>query len=139
MATAREVVLEARPEDIDVLQDVVADLWESEPGVADTERMRFEMALVEIFTNVVEHSERAQHGPPRRRVAVTLTVDDDRVQAVLVDDGRPAAVDLSSVTMPDADATSGRGLALAISAVDDVSYERDGDRNRWTVTCRRGS
>lgn len=139
MATGREVLLLARPEDVDVLQDLVAGLWTSEPGVADADRMRFEMALVEIFANVVEHSVRAQHGPPLRRVAVTLSVDDEQVQAVLVDDGRPAAVDLSAVTMPDADATSGRGLALAMAAVDDVSYEREGDRNRWTVTCRRSS
>ncbi len=137
MATAHEAVLVARPEDIEVLQDMVAALWDAEPGVGGTDRTRFEMALVEIFANVVEHSERAHGGPPVRRVAVTLTVDEEQVQAVLVDDGRPAAVDLSAVTMPDEDATSGRGLALAVAAVDDVDYQRDGDINRWTVTCRR--
>lgn len=137
MTTARETTLVARPEDLEVLQDLIATLWTAEPAVGDGDRMRFEMAVVEIFGNVVEHSARAHGGPAVRRVAVLLTVDDREIQAVMVDDGRPAAVDLSAVTMPDADATSGRGLALAVAAVDDVAYERDGDVNRWTVTCRR--
>ena len=38
--------------------------------------------------------------------------------------------------LPDASAESGRGLALVGMVVDELRYEREGDRNRWTV--RRG-
>ena len=46
-------------------------------------------------------------------------------------------IDLSSVAMPDELAESGRGLALAMAAVDDLSYEREGGRNLWRLTCIR--
>ena len=39
--------------------------------------------------------------------------------------------------MPDADAESGRGLALAAAAVDDMSYERVEGRNHWRLRCVR--
>lgn len=134
---AVRLVLEAVPEQVDALQDEIARLWESVPAVSSADRIRFEMALVEIFANIVEHSVRHHPGPPLRQVTIDLRITDAVVEAQFADDGRPVVLDLSDVTMPPPDAEDGRGLALTIAAVDDLAYEREGDINRWTVTCRR--
>ncbi len=131
------LVLEAVPEQVDTLQDEIAQLWASVPSVSTTDRVRFEMALVEIFANIVEHSVRHHPGPPLRQVAIQLDVSPGLVEARFADDGRPVGLDLSDVTMPPPDAEDGRGLALTIAAVDALADEREGDINRWTVTCRR--
>lgn len=134
-----ERVLDAAPERMDDLQDLVAHMWTLEPTVATSDRIRFEMAVVEIFGNIVEHSVRRHAGPPVRRVEVVLTVSEESVVARFADDGQPVAIDLHEVTMPSPDAEDGRGLAMALAAVDDLGYEREGDINRWTVTCTRSA
>jgi serine/threonine-protein kinase RsbW len=109
------LVLEAVPEQVDTLQDEIAQLWASVPSVSTTDRVRFEMALVEIFANIVEHSVRHHPGPPLRQVAIQLDVSPGLVEARFADDGRPVGLDLSDVTMPPPDAEDGRGLALTPS------------------------
>lgn len=128
--------LEAVVGSTDRLQDEVERLWEAVPSVSARDRMRFEMAVVEVFANIVQHAVGDDAGP-RRRVEVDLAVSDDLVSARFVDDGRPAAVDLQDVGMPPPDAEGGRGLALTLASVDHLEYERDGGTNRWTMTCRR--
>jgi serine/threonine-protein kinase RsbW len=117
---------------------VLAELWQKDPTVSDGDRMRLETAAVEIVGNIVEHAYRSD-GPatPRRGIDVVVTADPGQVVAVLADDGMPHGLDLSDVTMPGADAESGRGLPLATAVLDELLYERVGDRNRWTLTCRR--
>ena len=39
--------------------------------------------------------------------------------------------------MPDTGSEAGRGLALARIALDDLSYERVGAHNEWTMIRRR--
>ena len=46
-------------------------------------------------------------------------------------------MDLSTVIMPCADAESGRGLALALAAVDDLQYRNVEGRNVWGLRCDR--
>lgn len=129
--------LAAEAASVDVLQDEVSGLWEAVPSVEARDRMRFEMALVEVFANVVQHAVDDVDGADERRVVVDLAVTPAALTARFVDDGRPAGVDLQDVSMPAPDAEDGRGLALTLAAVDHLEYERDGGTNRWTVTCRR--
>lgn len=133
------------------LEDVhaaVAGLWEADPTVGVRDRIRFETALIEIVGNIVEHAYRLDESEPGlvaraatrggRQIDVTLTVDARQVRAVLGDNGLPAALDLSGVTMPEDDlAESGRGLALALASVDDLDYGRVDGRNTWSLTCVR--
>lgn len=135
MTTTVSTVLTAVPSEIDRLQDEVSGLWAAEPGVPPGLAQRFETALVEIFGNVVQHGQ--EPGAPATSVEVVLEITEDRVTAALADQGRPVAIDLAAVSMPDVDAEGGRGLALAVSCADVLAYERDGDVNRWRVTCRR--
>ncbi|MBZ5732916.1 ATP-binding protein [Nocardioides sp. TRM66260-LWL] len=122
----------AEPDVVEQVQERLADLWESE-GVDPGTAMRFEMGLVEILGNIVEHA----YAPdaPGRMLTVEVEVRDGVVRGTLGDNGQPIAIDLSSVTMPDEDAESGRGLALALAALDELAYERDGGRNRWHLRC----
>ena len=44
----------------------------------------------------------------------------------------PALLDLRHVEMPDEDAESGRGLAIALATLDELTHERDGG-NTWRL------
>jgi hypothetical protein len=46
---------------------------------------------------------------------------------------------LSGAELPDDLSASGRGLALAKVALDQFSYAKEDDGNRWTLLCRRKS
>lgn len=140
--TGHELVLDlpVTPEAIDEVQDALARFWELDGDVTMLDRIRFETALVEIVGNVVEHAYAldSSSGDEGRALEVRLLLDPASVEAQVSDNGLPVEIDLGRVTMPDEDAESGRGLALALAAVDDMRYERSGGRNRWVLVCRRG-
>lgn len=98
-------------------------------GVGDTDRIPFELAVAEIAANIIEH---AAHGEPVS-MSLCLRALPDRLEANFTDEGRPAKVDLDAVELPDALAERGRGLAIAIAALDELSYRRRGGRNQWTL------
>ena len=125
------------PESLDLVQDRLAAFWDHDDTVSPADRMRLELAVVEVVGNIIEHAFALDADTGGRRLTVALRLSSDEVEAVLSDNGLPVAIDLGAVTMPDEDATSGRGLALAVAAVDDVGYERVEGRNRWRLVCRR--
>jgi serine/threonine-protein kinase RsbW len=133
------VTLPAAEESLAAVHAVIAAVWDQASDVGDIERMLFETAVAEIAGNVVEHgvaiSERA--GYP---VTFTMTVicAYDRIVALFEDDGKPAVVDLTQVSMPDDMSESGRGLALAQAVLDDLTYERTDGSNRWRLVRLRG-
>jgi serine/threonine-protein kinase RsbW len=125
---------------LDSVHDAIERLWSDHESVALVDRMRFETAVVEIFANIVEHAFRSDPTVPDelvRRLELTLEVTEDRVAAWFADNGVPAELDLSAVTLPSEDAESGRGLAMALAAVDDLEYHRVEGRNHWSLVCRR--
>ncbi len=136
------VTAAATPAALDLVQDRLADLWRSSPGVSARDRARFEMGLVEMVANVVEHAYRRDDsgaaGSGARELSVRITVTDDSLEAELGDNGMPVEIDLSDVTLPDPDAESGRGLALALASLDHLEHRRDGGRNVWVLRCVRG-
>lgn len=133
----RHLVAPAVPETVDAAHLELEALWVDAAEVDPTDRMRFELAVIEVLANIVEHAYAADDGPEVRGLDVDLRVHADRLEADLHDDGVPAALDLSAVTMPGEDAESGRGLALALASVDDLAYSREDGRNRWRLVCRR--
>jgi serine/threonine-protein kinase RsbW len=126
-----------QPESLDVVQDRLAEFWTHDESVSPADRMRLELAVVEVAANIVEHAFAVDADRRGRVLTVALTLTAAHVEAVLCDNGLPVAIDLGAVTMPDEDATSGRGLALAVAAVDEVVYERVDGRNSWRLVCRR--
>lgn len=132
----RVVDMPATIESIDLVQTEFETWWTAlgEEGVAT--RFAFETAVVEIAANIVEHTRRAE-GSAGRRFCLELDASDAEVTAVFTDNGMPAVIDLSTVTMPDIDDESGRGLALAVAALDRLDYRHVDGRNVWTLVCRR--
>jgi serine/threonine-protein kinase RsbW len=124
---------------IDLVQDRLGAFWDHDQSVTVSDRTRFEMALVEVVGNIVEHAFEADARAVGRVLAVELRLAVDQVEALLSDNGLPAELDLGSVTMPGEDALSGRGLALAVAAVDDLRYERVDGRNHWRLLCHRAT
>ena len=125
------------PESLDLVQDRLAAFWAHDESVSPGDRMRLELAVVEVVANIVEHAFALDADRRGRMLAVELSMSADRVEAVLSDNGVPASLDLGAVTMPEADATSGRGLALAVAAVDEIGYDRVDGCNQWRLVCRR--
>lgn len=99
-------------------------------------RFAFEIAVVEIAGNIVEHSV-AAHGAEGRHFTLDLRATPEALTATFEDDAQPAELDLSAVTMADADSEDGRGLALALASVDSVEHRYENGRNVWTLECRR--
>ena len=127
----------ATPEMMGLVHAVLEQLWESHDDVAATDRVRFEMAVIEILGNIVEHAYEIDSAAGSRRFDVSVAATETELVASFGDNGQPMSIDLSDVAMPDELAESGRGLALATAAVDDLSYERAGGRNLWRLTCIR--
>jgi serine/threonine-protein kinase RsbW len=142
------LVVAADPDSLDTVHEALEELWATQPSVSDLDRTRFETGLIEILANIVEHSfdgaapvgdgDGGDDARNARRLKVVVKVDDENLLAVLSDNGLPVFIDLSTVTMPDEDAESGRGLALALAALDELSYARVDGCNSWTLSCRRG-
>jgi len=134
-AHERTLTLPARPAVLDRIHDLLEDLWTVCADVAPMDRMLFETALTEIAGNIAEHA--AGDGP--LDVTVRVRVLPDRLEAECRDRGPRADVDVENVTLPEGLAESGRGLALALAAVDELRYVRDGGMNHWHIVRRRTS
>ena len=135
-----QIVAPARPESVDLVHDVIAKLWTHEPPPPVADRIRFETAVIEILSNIVEHAARID--PPDvnpRQFDLVVRCDDDLIEAHFGDDGKPAEIDLERIAMPGTEAEAGRGLAMASAAVDELSYQRIGPVNHWRLVCRRQS
>ena len=86
----------------------------------------FELAVSEIAANIVEHAR-------PQRMALSLTADAGRVIAEFTDAGQGWSGPPEPRYVIDELAERGRGLSLAMKAVDDVVYERTGATNRWRL------
>jgi serine/threonine-protein kinase RsbW len=135
-----ELSAPATPEIMDLVHGMIEHLWTTHPDIGERDRARFEMSVIEVLGNIVEHAYAAEEThPSARRFQIALAATGDRLVARLSDNGLPVALDLSGAVMPDALAESGRGLALATAALDDLAYHRVGDRNLWDLLCLRAS
>ena len=132
----RVVVVPATIESIDVVQAEFDAWWTALNDDSFATRFKFETAVVEIATNIVEHTHRAE-GTAGRAFSLELSANDTELTAVFTDNGMPSDIDLSTVTMADIDDENGRGLALAIAALDSLDYRRVNGRNVWTLVCTR--
>ena len=97
----------------------------------------FEIALEEVFINVATHGTLA--GRPAQ-VGVSLQRDGEELTLLIEDDG--PAFDPLTLPPPDVHARleerriGGLGVYLVRQLMDDVSYERDGTRNRLRLRKR---
>jgi serine/threonine-protein kinase RsbW len=128
--TERILVFRTPPDDVEVVHDMLALLWEERSDVAGTDRMAFETALVELVDNVIQHATSTTTIVCRLQVAV----DDAVIRAELVDTADPPQIDTARREMPDVFAESGRGIAIIQALTTTFDYERSESRNVWTLT-----
>lgn len=132
----RSLVAEVSLESVEAVYDLLSAWWEETGDVEPRTRFAFETAVVEIAGNIVEHSVAAR-GAEGRRFTLDLYATRETLTATFQDDAQPAELDLSAVTMADADSENGRGLALALASVDSLDYRYENGRNVWNLECRR--
>jgi anti-sigma regulatory factor (Ser/Thr protein kinase) len=133
MPSARTGV-SAQTANLGALQAFLASFWD-DAGLPASGLFPFELALEEVFMNVVMHGQRAD-GPTG--VDVSVTQEGALVTLVLRDDG-PAFDPLGRAT-PDTDAAiedrpiGGLGVHLVRTLMDAVAYRRDGEVNELSMT-----
>ena len=102
-------------------------------GPDDRNVMLFELALAEIGTNVLTHGrETATIEPP---VDYRLWLEAETALASFIGEG-PAIHESLNPAMPAPTRETGRGLALAHSLLDGLTYGREGDLNTWRLVKR---
>ena len=118
----------AVPAGLTRLHDLLERAAAEHADVAPADAMLFETAVIEIANNVVAH------GRPKGRVTwrVLIEIRDDGLVATLSDSGEEFAGPLTAA-LPESLQTSGRGLAIAQAALDELSYERAAGLNRWRM------
>ena len=119
--------IECPPDDVDAVHNLLNSVWADRPKITDADRFSFETAIVELTSNVIRHGDTGSG----ISCLITVNVFVDRIEALLVDTGKIANIDLAEAAMPNELAESGRGIPLIKALVDTISYTRDGDRNRW--------
>jgi len=119
-----------------VVTQFLQEFWRA-AELPPAEARTFELALEEIFMNVVMHGSPAGHEP---RIEVSLEFCDGKMILTVEDDGPP--FDPLSLPPPDVTASleerrvGGLGVFLVRQMMDDVSYRRTGKRNRLR-SCKR--
>jgi serine/threonine-protein kinase RsbW len=89
------------------------------------------VALDEVLTNIIAHG---YEDDRVHEIRIRLTVDDDALEAEILDDGRP--FDPGAVPPPDLGASlrerrvGGLGIHFVRNLMSEVLYSRAGDRNR---------
>jgi serine/threonine-protein kinase RsbW len=116
------------------LSRFLQDFW-TEFDLPKAEALTFQLALEEVFMNVVMHGSDAAQVP---RVEVSLTLSNGGVTLTLEDDGAP--FDPLSLPAPDVTASleerrvGGLGVFLVRQIMDSVSYQRRGVINQLRMT-----
>jgi serine/threonine-protein kinase RsbW len=122
---------------LDQLPVLVACLqqWWQELALPQAAAFPFELALDEVFMNVLMHG--TSPGDSPRELLLSLAHDEHGVTLVMADDG-PAFNQLT-LAAPDIDLpleereTGGLGVFLVRELMDEVSYAHTGTHNRLTM------
>ena len=125
----------AGPDALEQIEQVLSALWAKHPHVPEDIQMRLGIAVSEIAANIIEHATASLD----RLVQLQMWahVHDSEVLVKFADDGIPAPGALPSAppshAMPDELAERGRGLPLAQSVLNRLTYHRADETNHWTL------
>lgn len=124
----------AGPGALGEIETALENTWSAHPNVPMIVRMHMGIAAGEIAANIIEHASRS------RPVRIWMDVDvlPMQVRVEFTDDGDPADIDLTAVSMPDDTAERGRGLALAQAVLAQLSYRRT-EFNHWVLVSKHFS
>lgn len=132
------VVGEAREGCLDQIHAALVRFWARlQPPADESFKLLFSTAVAEIAANILEHAR-----PGRRRLRLDLRLEawPDRVEACFVDDGLPMAPKTKGQGAgARLLAERGRGLGIALAALDQLTYESQAGCNRWRLVKLRPS
>jgi serine/threonine-protein kinase RsbW len=126
----------AAPPIVDAVQDELSRVWDQAFVIDPTDRMPFELAVVEVVTNAVRHA-KPDSDEEADEVELDLEVEvrRDLLLARLFELGaQPLEIPESAGTMPGPESEAGRGLALARQLLTTITCERRDGANVWTLT-----
>ncbi|WP_218219963.1 ATP-binding protein [Nesterenkonia sp. Act20] len=124
---------------VEEVLDALTALYEQAGNVSEEDRTFFSLAVSEVATNIVTHACASPTGQLSGvSVSVDLTVKAKNLTARFVDDAAPADIIVAEAALPDELAESGRGLAIATMALDQLTYDVH-DGNTWKLLRRRRS
>jgi serine/threonine-protein kinase RsbW len=126
-------VLKAPPGDVNTVHSFIQELWDAEPAIGDMDKMAFETALIELASNVIEHTG-VGNGVS---CVISIKATPTTLSAQLSDTAEVGDIQIVGRGMPDEDAESGRGIALVQMLVDELGYNRVGESNVWSFTRTR--
>ncbi|MGJ9371796.1 ATP-binding protein [Nesterenkonia sp. CF4.4] len=119
---------------VDRVLTALEELFQGAGDLTDEDRTFFSLAVSEIITNIVMHSN--CQGDAGVTVTADLTVDAAALSARFQDDAAPVTIALHEAELPEELAESGRGLAIAKMALDQLSHEVN-NGHTWTLVRRR--
>ena len=134
--TTRRTAVPADPAQLSVLTEFLREFG-SAAALAPAQVGTFELALEEIFMNIVMHGSEPGITP---RVEVSLNLGPDAVTMTVEDDG--PQFDPLSLPPPDVTATladrkvGGLGVFLVRNIMDTVTYARTAGRNQLRISKR---
>jgi serine/threonine-protein kinase RsbW len=133
MSRSEVLVLTTRagPRALEEIEGVLRQAWSENVHVPDGVRIQFGIAVGEIAANIIKHAA----GGRQVQIRMELRVFPSEVWVEFIDDGEAMRADLSAAGMPDDMAESGRGLALAQTALGRLSYRRN-SVNHWTLVSK---
>ena len=120
------------PDDVNTVHNLLELVWRDSPQIRADERLRFEMALIELASNVMRHAD-AGTGVS---CTVTIEMSPHEIRATLSDTGEVGQIELTNRSMPDEFAESGRGIPLVQALVDELRFDREGGLNHWHISRR---
>jgi serine/threonine-protein kinase RsbW len=130
----QRVVVPSDAEQLGALTQFLRQFW-ADASLPPAQALAFELALEEVFMNVVRHGSPDGTTP---RVEVSLSLRDSGLVMTIEDDGPP----FDPLTVPPPDVTAslgarpvgGLGVFLVRQMMDAVSYQRVGSRNQLRLT-----
>lgn len=120
------------PRTLDQIGAALESAWSVHARVPAVVRLDLSIAAGEIGANIVQFAGRGRSVRLRMQVCVLSAA----VLVEFTDDGPEASIDLDSVRMPDVWAERGRGLAVALAALERLSYQRS-SANHWTLLSKK--
>lgn len=115
---------------IDQVQDLLSRA--SAAGVPPDAMMQFELAVVEVVGNAIKHAKPV--GPDPVTLDCSVEARADVLIGTLREIGAAAfSLDLTAPPMPNEEAESGRGLALAGMLLSALDCRTEAGENRWTM------
>ncbi len=137
MSAKLRLTIETRLDELECLATAVEDFGRDDNWPVDL-TFQVNLALEELWLNVVNHG----HDGGFHEVEIGLTSEAEAVTIEITDDGKPFDP-LNDAPTPDVmgplnDRTvGGLGIHLVRTMMDEMRYQREGDRNHLTLVKRR--